>query len=77
MSKGVSAVVGTGRNRLGGVKEKGGRGSNGFTFGVGVGFGRRGVEWSKWVKWSGLELSGSVNAPYNDDGPESRKGKTK
>ena len=57
------AVVGTGRNRLGGGKEKGGRGSYGFTFGVGVGFGRIGVEWSKWVEWSGVELIISVNAP--------------
>ena len=56
-------MVGTGRNRLGGGKEKGDRGSNGFTIGVGVGFGRRGVEWSKWVEWSGVEMSGGVNAP--------------
>ena len=53
-SKGVSAVVVIGRHRLGGGEEKGGRGSNGFGFGVGFVFGRRGVEWSKWVKWSGV-----------------------
>ena len=53
-------MVGTGRHRLGGVEEKGGRGRDGFGVGVGVGvgFGRRGVDWSKWVEWSGLEQSG-------------------
>ena len=59
----VSAVVGTGGHRLGGGKEKGGKGKNGFGIGVGVGFRRRGVEWSEWVKWSGVEWSGSVNDP--------------
>ena len=60
-SEGVSAVVGTGRHRLGGGEEKGGRGSNIFL--VRFRFGRRGVEGSNWVEWSGVEWSGRVNAP--------------
>ena len=52
-------VVGTGRHRPVGVEEKGGRGSVGF--GGGFGFRRRGVEWSKWVEWSGVEWGGRVN----------------
>ena len=59
--EGVSEVVGTGRHRLGGGEEKGGRGSYGF--GVGFRVGRRGVEWSEWVKWSRVEWSGRVNVP--------------
>ena len=51
----------TGRNIIGGGKEKGSRGSNGF--GVRFGFGWRGVEWSEWVEQSGVEWSGIVNAP--------------
>ena len=63
-SKGVSVVVGTGRHRLGGSEENGsdcGRGSDGFR--VGLGFGRRGVEWSERVEWRGVEWSRRVNAP--------------
>ena len=62
-SEGVLTVVVTGRYRLGGGKEKGGRGNDGFGVGVGFGFGRRGVEWSKWVEWSGVEWGGRVNPP--------------
>ena len=52
---GVSAMLATGWHRLGGGKEKGGRGSNGFVFGIRFGFGRRGVNWSEWVEWSGVD----------------------
>ena len=60
--EGVSAVVGTGWNRLGEGKEKGGgnRCSNGFR--VGLGFGRRGVE------RSGVEWRVRVNAPRSTTG---------
>ena len=47
-------MVGTGRHKLGGVEEKGDRGSDGLGVGVGFGFGRRVVEWSEWVEWSGV-----------------------
>ena len=65
-SEGVSAVVETGHHRLGGGKKKGGgggRGSGGFRFRVGLGFGRRGAEWSERVEWTRVEWSGRVNAP--------------
>ena len=58
-SKGVLAVVATGRHRLGGGEEKGGRGSDRFGVGFGFGFGPGGVEWSKWFEWSGAERSGA------------------
>ena len=61
--KGVSAVVVTGRHRIVGGEEKGGRGKNGFGFRVGFRFRRRGVEWRKWVKWSRVEWRRIVNAP--------------
>ena len=51
-SKGVSAVVVKGQHILGGGEEKGGIDSN--RFGVGFGFGRRGVKWREWVEWSGV-----------------------
>ena len=73
-------VMGTCQHRLGGGKEKGFRGSYGSRFGVGFGFRRRGVEWSEWVEWSGVEWSGverKSEFPYNYDGLELRKGKTK
>ena len=49
-SEGVSAVVGAVWHRHGWDEEKGGggRGSDGFI--VGLGIGRRGVEWSERVK---------------------------
>ena len=59
--EGVSTVVGTVCHILGGVGEKGGRGS--YIFRVGFGFGRIGVKWSEWVKWIGEDWSGRVNAP--------------
>ena len=62
----VSAVVGTGRHRLVGGEEKGGRGNGGL--GVGVGFGRSGVKWSKWVEQSGVEWGGRVNPPRMTEG---------
>ena len=46
---------------LEGAKKKGGRGNYGFRVGFGVG--RRGVKWSEWVEWSGVEWSGRVNVP--------------
>ena len=51
-------VVGTGRNIIGGGKEKEIRGSDGLGVGVRFGFGRRGVEWVEWVEWSGVEWNG-------------------
>ena len=56
-------MVGVGWHRLGGDKEKGGRGSDGFIVGIGLGLGREtgqrgGVEWSKRVEWRGVEWSG-------------------
>ena len=78
--EGVSQLGGTGRHRLGGEKEKGsgGRGSDGFR--VRVRLGRRGVEWSEQVEWSGAEWSrverkGECHSM--DDRPELRKRKTK
>ena len=64
-SKGVSAVAGTGQHRLGGGEEKGDRGSDGFGVGVGFrfGFGQRGVKWSEWVEWSGVEWGGRAKPP--------------
>ena len=59
-------VVGTGRYRLGGGEEKGVRESDGS--GVGFIFGRRGVKWSEWVEWSGLEWTGRVNIPRTTTG---------
>ena len=64
-SDGVSAVVGAGLNQLGGGKEKGGRGSDGFGVGLGLGIGhgpgrRGGFEWSERVEWSGVELGRGV-----------------
>ena len=54
-SKGGSAVVVTGRHRLGGGKEKGGggRGSDGFR--VELGLRQRGVKWSERFEWIILE----------------------
>ena len=66
-SKGVSVMVGTGRNRLVGGEETGGRDNDniGDGFGGGVGRGierglgrREGVSGSKQVKWSGMEQGG-------------------
>ena len=58
--EGVPVVVGTGRHRLVGGEEMGGRDSNRFGFGFGfrvrVRFGRREVEWSR-VELSGAEWS--------------------
>ena len=59
--KSVLAVVVKVQHILRGGKEKGGRGSDGF--GVGFGFGRRGVEWSEWVDWSGVKWIIRVNDP--------------
>ena len=51
-SEGVSTVVGTGWHRLGGGEEKGGRGSNGFGFGL---VSDLGGEESSGAEWSGVE----------------------
>ena len=66
-------VVEAGWHRLGGIKEKGDRVSNGF--GIGIRSGRRGlVEWSKWVEWRGVDWGGRVT-PYNYYGQKVRKWK--
>ena len=61
--QGVSAVMGTGRHRLGGGEEKGGGGRDSNGFRVGLGLGQREVDWINRVKWSRVDLSGRVNAP--------------
>ena len=52
-SEGISAMVETGRHRLGEGEEKGGRGSDKLE--VGFNFGQREVEWIKWVEWSKID----------------------
>ena len=44
-------------------EEQGRRGSNRIGVGVGVGFGRRGFDWSEWGEWSGVEWVRIVNPP--------------
>ena len=80
-SEGVLAVVGAGRNRLGGGKEEGGIGIQGLVVGVGVRLGiergpgqRGGVEGSKRVKWSGVEWGGIVTPPRRTTGRKHVRG---
>ena len=68
-SEGVLAVVGTGRNRLGGGEETGGGDNDDIRAGIGGG-GRRGIERGIGrrggisgivrVEWSGMERGGQV-----------------
>ena len=69
MSKGVAAVVGTGRNRLGGGKETGSRDNDeiGAGFGGGGGRGikrglgrRGGISGGERVEWIGMDWGGLV-----------------
>ena len=62
-------MVGTGRNRLGGGEETGGRDNNdiravlggGDRHGIERGLGQRGgISGSEWVEWSGTERGGRV-----------------
>ena len=72
-SEGVLLVVGTRRNRLRRGEEKGGGGRVSDKFRFGIGFGRRGFEWIKRVKYSGVECSGRMNAHRLTTGRNERR----